>query len=76
MRYREGDIPPALLAKNASNDMLLFTAVIGLLIGFLLIWLGRQGKQMWMWTWGTGLVICSVYLWFAIGFDFRPFGYF
>ena len=76
MRYKEGEIPPVLLAKNASNDMLLFTSEIGLLIAVLMIWFGIRGKQIWMWSWGTGLVICSVYLWVAIKFDFRPFGYF
>jgi hypothetical protein len=76
MRYSEGEIPPELLASNASNDMLLFTAMIGLAVGAVLFFLGRLGRQMWMWTWGGGLVFCSVYLWLSIKFDFRPFGAF
>ncbi len=74
MRYREGEIPAEMLAKNASNDMLLFTAVIGLFIAIALIWFGWRGKQLWMWTWGIGLVLCSVYMWFDIWFDFRLIG--
>ena len=76
MRYKEGEIPAELLAKNASNEMLLFTAEISLLIAAVLIWMGIRGKHIWMWSWGAGLVVCSTYLWFAIKFDFRPFGYF
>ena len=76
MRYREGEIPPELLAQNTSNDMLVFTAVIGLVIGIALFCLGRLGKQMWMWVWGTGLMFCSAYLWLSIKYDFRPFGFF
>ena len=76
MRYKEGEIPPELLAQNASNDMLLFTAVIGFLIGGVMFWLGRKGKQMWIWSWGAGLVIFSTYLWVAIKFDVRLFHYF
>lgn len=59
MRYKEGELP---LAQNASDDMLVFTAVLGFVIGFVLIYLGRLGKQMWMRVWGAGLVIMSVYM--------------
>ena len=76
MRFKEGEIPPEMLAENASNDMLLMTAVIGLLIGVAMFWLGRKGRQMWMWCWGGGLMLCSIYLWFGIRFDFKPFGHF
>ena len=76
MKYKEGEIPPEMLAKYASNDMLLFTAVIGLLVGVIMFCIGRYGRQMWIWSWGALLSFCSVYLWFAIKFDFRPFGYF
>jgi len=59
MRYPE-NIPPDQLARHASDDMLLFTAVLAVLIGFILIWLGRKGKQTWMVAWSIGLIICSV----------------
>lgn len=59
MRYPE-NIPPEQLARHASDDMLLFTAVLAVLIGFILIWLGKKGKQTWMVAWSIGLIICSV----------------
>ena len=61
MRYREGEVMPP-LAENASDDMLILTAVLGFLIGFVLIYLGRLGKQMWMWVWGAGLVVMSLFM--------------
>jgi hypothetical protein len=59
MRYRE-DVPAEQLARHASDDMLLFTAVLSVVIGFILIWLGRKGKQQWLVVWSIGLIICSV----------------
>ena len=62
MRYKKGEIPKEQLVVHASDDMLLLTAFIGVLIGIALTVLGRKGKQMWMWVWGLGLVACSFYL--------------
>lgn len=76
MRYKEGEIPPELLARHASDDMLLFTAALSFLIGLLMIWMGRRGKQLWIWTWGAGLTVLSVYLWLVIKFDFKLFQHF
>ena len=59
MRYR-AEIPPEQLARHASDDMLIFTAVLSVVIGFILIWLGRKGKQQWLVVWSIGLIICSV----------------
>ena len=59
MRYRE-DIPAEQLARHASDDMLIFTAVLSLLIGAVLIWLGRKGKQQWLVLWSIGLILCSL----------------
>lgn len=59
MRYQE-NIPPEKLTVNASNDMLLFTSALSILIGFILFYLGRKGKQLWMTTWSVGLIICSI----------------
>ena len=61
MRVPE-NIPPELLARNASNDMLVFTAIISVVIGCLLFWLGLHGRQMWMVAWSLGLVVCSIAL--------------
>jgi hypothetical protein len=59
MRYQE-NIPPEQLTLHASDDMLLFTAVLSILIGSILIYLGHKGRQLWMVTWSIGLIICSV----------------
>ena len=61
-RYREGEIPKEQLAVHASDDMLVLTAVLGVLIGIALTILGRKGKVMWMWVWGIGLILCSLCL--------------
>lgn len=61
MKYPE-HIPPEQLTLHASDDMLLFTAGLSILIGVILVFLGRKGKQMWMVTWSIGLIICSVLL--------------
>jgi len=43
VRYKEGEyIEP--LAKNASDDMLVLTAIIGVLVGIVLTVLGRMGN--------------------------------
>ncbi len=59
MRYSE-NIPAEQLTVNASDNMLLFTAVLAILIGIILTYLGRKGKQMWMVAWSIGLIICSI----------------
>ena len=76
MRYKEGEIPKEQLAVHASDDMLLLTSALGILIGLALTVLGRKGKQMWMYVWGIGLVICSAYLGVSMLFDVKLFGYF
>ena len=76
MRYKEGEIPKEQLAVHASDDMLLLTAVLGLVIGLILTLLGRFGRQMWMFVWGIGLMICSVYLGLSMALDWRLFGVF
>ncbi len=76
MRYKEGDIPKEQMAVHASDDMLMLTAVLGVIIGIILTILGRKGKQMWMWVWGIGLVLCSIYLGLSMAFGLTLFGYF
>ncbi|MBX2850005.1 MAG: hypothetical protein KTR16_16890 [Acidiferrobacterales bacterium] len=72
MRYREGEELP--LTQYASDDMLLLTAVLGTFIGIILTLLGKFGKQMWMFVWGIGLVLISVYLgvsvWLELDFPY------
>ena len=74
-RYREGEIPKEQLAVHASDDMLVLTAVLGVLIGIALTILGRKGKVMWMWVWGIGLILCSLYLGASIVFCIQWFGF-
>ena len=59
MRYSE-NIPPEQLTVNASDDMLLFTAALSILIGIILTYLGHKGRQLWMVSWSVGLIICSI----------------
>jgi hypothetical protein len=61
MRYPD-NIPPEQLTVNASNDMLLFTAALSIVIGLILTYLGYKGRILWMVTWSIGLIICSILL--------------
>lgn len=78
MRYKDGEvlIPKEQMAVHSSDDMLLLTAVLGILIGLALTVLGRKGQQMWMWVWGIGLIICSAYLGASMQFGLKLFGRF
>lgn len=76
MRYKEGEIPKEQLAVHASDDMLVVTAGLGILIGVVLTLLGYKGKQMWMFVWGIGLCIFSIYLGVTMLFDVKLFGHF
>ncbi len=67
MRYREGEELP--LAQYASDDMLLLTAAMGIVIGIILTLLGKFGKQLWMFVWGIGLIFASIYLGISIWFE-------
>ena len=59
MRYPD-NIPAEQLTVNASDNMLLFTAALSILIGAVLTYLGYQGRHLWMVTWSIGLIICSI----------------
>lgn len=72
MRYAEGNIPKDQLAMHASDDMLIITSIIAFFIALALIYLGRQGKQLYMWTWGIGLALFSIFLGVSISFDWKP----
>ena len=58
MRYRIGDDPAS--GATVTDDMLLLTVVIGLVVGIVLIWLARLGRQMWLMVWSVGLVLASI----------------
>ena len=55
-------IPPEMLTKNTHNDMLLFTAFLSVIIGSVLIYLGKRGKQLWMVVWSIGLIGMSLFM--------------
>ncbi|MBT8120702.1 MAG: hypothetical protein KJN89_13395 [Gammaproteobacteria bacterium] len=55
-------IPPEMLSRNAHNDMLLFTAFLSVVIGSILIYLGKMGKQLWMIVWSIGLIGMSLFM--------------
>lgn len=63
-------IPAEMLSYNASNDMLLFTAFIAIIIALILIYLGRKGRQLWMVVWSIGLIIMSCFMAGSILFGF------
>lgn len=77
MRYKEGDvIPKEQLAAHASDDMLILTGIIGFFVGIILFYMGRKGKQMYLWVWGVGLVVFSAYLSISIWLDWTLFEHF
>ena len=76
MRYKVDEIPKEQLAAHASDDMLILTGIMGFFIGIILFYLGRRGKQMYLWVWGFGLSIFSVYLGISIYYDWTLFEHF
>lgn len=59
MRYREGNIPEN-IGPLITNEPLVFTAVLGLLMGIGFVIAGVKARQIWLALWGAGLVISSV----------------
>ncbi len=59
MRYREGEIPER-LGPLISDDSLLFTAILGLIIGIIFVYAARKGRPLWILVWGAGLVVVSI----------------
>lgn len=63
MRYKDDQtLEGYKLAQHSSDDMLLLTAVLGVLVGFILSYMGKRGKQLWMLVWGIGLILASIYM--------------
>ncbi len=63
-------IPPEMLTKNSHNDMLLFTVFLSVIIGSVLIYLGKKGKQLWMVVWSIGLIGMSLFMAGSIVFGY------
>ena len=64
MRYElSEDAPLTELPVYSQSDslhfMLNFTVALALVIGFLLWWLGRTGRVLWLQVWSVGLVVFS-----------------
>ena len=76
MRYSEDSIPNEQMSQHASDDMLILTGIIGFFVGLALFYIGRKGKQMYLWVWGAGLVIFSIYLSLSIWLDWTLFEHF
>lgn len=62
MRYREEDPAPNpdYPYSQDMHAMLSVSVVLSLMIGILLLYLGRRGKVMWLRWWSGGLIACSV----------------
>jgi len=63
MRYREENFVnqvEGVIEPIIGNNVLMITAILGLLIGIIFIFGGRYGKQMWIIFWGLGLIIASI----------------
>ena len=50
MRYRIGE-DPTLTAYGTTDDFIVLSAVIGLVVGAFLTWLGWRGRQIWLTVW-------------------------
>ena len=66
MRYEAGEeVPPVseMVIYSQSDGlhfMLNFTVALALVIGVVLLWLGRRGRVLWLQVWSVGLVMFSV----------------
>ncbi|MBX2886820.1 MAG: hypothetical protein KTR32_43135 [Granulosicoccus sp.] len=62
MRYREENAAPDpdFPYSQSMHSMLTVSALLALLIGILLLYLGRKGKIMWLSWWSFGLILCSI----------------
>ena len=59
MRYRIGE-DPNIDAYGSTDEVVVFTALLSIFIGAILVWLGRRGKQMWLTVWSGGLIVASI----------------
>lgn len=57
MRYEE---TTGLPYTETSPGLLAYTVALALLIGVVLFFVARWGRQMWLVVWSVGLVVCSI----------------
>lgn len=61
MRYREGESAENIYAQSEGLQfMLTFSVTLGLIIGVVLLWLGRHGRVLWLQAWSVGLIVVSI----------------
>ncbi|MDH3713807.1 MAG: hypothetical protein OET44_08190 [Gammaproteobacteria bacterium] len=61
MRYSEDQAPQTIYAQSEGLQfMLTFSVCLGLLIGVVLLWLGRHGRVLWLQAWSIGLIAVSI----------------
>lgn len=53
---------------DASDDMLILTIILSVMIGILLTILAWYGRQRWLMFWSVGLILASVA--YAVSFSF------
>jgi hypothetical protein len=61
MRYPEGQTPQTIYSQSEGLQfMLTFSVSLGLVIGVVLLWLGRHGRVLWLQAWSIGLIAVSI----------------
>ena len=59
-RYRIGESPET-GGDHLTENLQTAAAVFGLFIGISFVYAGLRGKQYWLVTWGSGLVLASIF---------------
>ena len=72
MRYRIGEETQNLenLGDPVGGELVTFSVFLGLIMGVGFVVAGLRGKQIWLLSWGAGLVISSL---LYIGADFMGY---
>lgn len=61
MRYPTGSEPDPLYPHSQSmHNMLTFSTLLAVLIGVVLLYLGRRGNVLWLQVWSCGLIAASL----------------
>ncbi len=61
MRYPVGQDPDPLYPHSESmHHMLSISMLMSIVIGVVLLYLGRRGKILWLTVWSCGLILCSI----------------
>lgn len=53
------ELPPYPQSEGL-HFMLNFTVTLALVVGLVLLWLGRRGRILWLQVWSVGLVVFSI----------------